>query len=246
MNDKSLPFNQFQPLEQIQRLTQIVQQAYFLRSRQLPANFTEVVSALKQQLLRNMGAVPVDTLELAVTQAALDNSGPLSVAFFYAAVKKAWYNPKSNVHGWDDEVNTRPDLEGDTIDLLDTCADILRRMDADTEDDPRKPLKGSICLPAFNARREFEYLKLRGQVTPQTAASKLTQALEAVNAERIASQHPRIRKEDALKDPDVVAQCRRLAVIDWLRACNISETTPRAVLVPLQDAATYNELRAKY
>lgn len=149
------------------------------------------------------------------------------------------------------EQYTQGDTEQDTINLLDTCASMLARMDeaeANGKTVIRKSeFKGVVVeLPAFNSRREFEYLKLRGQVTPQTAASKLTQALEAVNAERIASQHPRIRKEDALKDPDVVAQCRRLAVLDWLRACNISETTPSAVLMPLADDMEYQQLRNRY
>lgn len=274
---KKTPINTMRAYELNGRLASILQQAYHRRSRQLPANLNDIVETLKGDLLKAYPDVPIEVVDDSIVLSTLhDADTPLSPTFFFNAVKKAWYQPKTNAHQWDgrgedlaywqDLANRHPwdthaaemvehyrhgDTEQDTINLLDTCASMLAKMDAAEADGQtvvkKAEFKGVVVeLPAFNARREFEYLKLRGQVTAQTAASKLTQALEAVNAERIASQHPRIKKEDALKDPDVVAQCRRLAVIDWLRACNISETTPRDVLMPLQDAETYNELRAKY
>lgn len=245
--DRHTPFNQLSGTDQIASLTSYVQSAYFRRSRQLPANFSDMVETLKNDLLKHLGGIPVGTLDDAITTSTLDNDQPLSVAFFFAAAKKAWYQPKTNLHQWDDE-NRRPDFEGDTISLLDTCASMLAQMDTHEKEGVKVAKHANVAgvvipLPAFNPRREFDYLKMRGQVTPETAAAKLPQAIEEVNLVRIAENHNRVKRDDALQDPEVQAMCRRLAVLDWLQSCNTRGVAPSAILAPLANEAQYAQLR---
>jgi len=247
-NSNNIPYNQLPGFEQTNRLNQMVRQAYFRRSRQLPANIAEMVECLKGDILKHLGGIPTDKLDLAITTATLDNDQPLSVAFFFAAAKKAWYQPKTNAHQWDDQDDRRPDFEGDTIALLDTCASMLAEMDAHEKEGVKVAKHANVAgvvipLPAFNPRREFDYLKMRGQVTPETAAAKLPQAIEDVNLVRIAENHNRVKRDEALQDPEVQAMCRRLAVLDWLRSCNTRGVAPSAILAPLANEAQYAELR---
>lgn len=239
-NNKT-PFKALQPFEQKTRLKEILQQAYHRRSRQLPANLDDIVETLRKDLLKHLGGIPIGTLDEAITTSTLDNESPLSVAFFFAAAKKAWYQPKTNLHQWDDE-NRRPDFEADTIALLDSCAVMLAQMDAA---ESKTAVNGDIRipLPAFNPRREFDYLKMRGQVTPETAAAKLPRAIEEVNLDRLAKNHNRVKRDEALKDPEVQAMCRRLAVLDWLRSCNTRGVAPSAILAPLVNESQYQSFR---
>lgn len=238
-NTNKTPYNELTGQEQLSRLDAMVRSAYFRRNRQLPANLADIVATLKADLLKYLGGIPVWILDESITTSTLDNDAQLSPAFFFAAAKKAWFQPKTNVHNWEAET-TRNDTENDTIALLDTCAAIVKAQDADQQaDDPNKPLKGCLTLPAFNARREFQYLKLRGQLTPQNANAKLNEAIEAVNRERIRDNRHRVNKDKALDDKEVVAMCMRLAVIDWLRACNTNGTKPSEILTPLIDETQY-------
>lgn len=241
-NSNNIPYNQLPGFEQTNRLTQMVQQAYFRRNRQLPVNIAEIVECLKGDILKHLGGIPTDKLDLAITTATLDNDQPLSEAFFFAAAKKAWYQPKTNTHPWDDDGYRRPDLEGDTISLLDTCAAMLRR---DTAEDPdlNKPLKRCVALPAFNPICEYDYLVMRGQLAVDAWTHHFADALLAVNTERMDSHHHRLTKEEAAKNPDVLAQARRLAVLDWLQSCNTIGVAPSAILAPLANEAQYAQLR---
>lgn len=244
-NTNKTPYNELTGQEQLSRLDAMVRSAYFRRNRQLPANLADIVATLKADLLKYLGGIPVGILDEAITTSTLDNDAQLSPAFFFAAAKKAWYQPKTNVHNWEAET-TRNDTENDTIDFLDICAAIVKAQDADQQaDDPNKPLKGCLILPAFNARREFQYLKMRCQLTPQNANNKLNEAIEAVNRERIRDKRHRVNKDKALDDKEVVAMCMRLAVLDWLRACNIQGTTPSSVLWPIRDEKSYRQFRSE-
>ena len=239
--DKTTPYNQLRGSDQIAMLDAMVRSAYFRRNRKLPTNLTDMVETLKNDLLKRLGDIPIGTLDEAITTSTLDNESPLSVAFFFSAAKKAWHQPKTNLHQWDDE-NRRPDFEADTIALLDSCAVMLAQMDAA---ESKTAVKGDIRipLPAFNPRREFDYLKMRGQVTPETAAAKLPRAIEEVNLDRRAKNHNRVKRDEALQDPEVQALCRRLAVLDWLRSCNTRGIHPSDILQPLVNENHYQQLR---
>lgn len=241
--DKNTPYNQLSGMEQIACLTSYVQSAYFRRSRQLPANIKEIIETLKGDILKYLGAIPVGTLDEAITLSVLDNSEPLSPAFFFAAAKKAWYQPKTNLHQWDEE-SQRPDMEADTIALLDTLAEQLERMDNRPKTE-FKTLGDMICntLPAFNARREYAYLVMRCQLDREANAHFMTDALQQVNTDRMASHHHRLTKEEAATNPDVLAQSKRLAVLDWLRACNTSGKKPSDIITPNEQQ--YQQFRRK-
>ena len=275
------PLKDLNPTEATMRLTQIVQQAYQRRSHKLPANLADIVETLKGDLLKHFGECPVRTIEDAIITATLHEDVPLSPAFFFQAVKKVWWQPKTNHHQWDgkdedlaywrDRVKfleraglagseqhrhacemmkhySHHETEQDTISLLDTCAEMLRRMDA-AEAQGRPVTKVGmlngvrIALPAFNTRREYGYLILRGQLTADAATNFVTDAIVEVNADRMDTHHHRLTKEEAEKSQDVAAKAMRLAVLDWLRRCNAQGTTPSAILTPLANESTYQRYR---
>lgn len=247
-NNKT-PIGQMSGFDLTERLTTFVTQAYFRRSRQLPANIKEMVECLKGDLLKHFKDCPIGTVDDAITTSTLfDNDKQISVAFFFDAVKKKWWQPKTNVHGWEDNENRRPDYEEDTIGLLDTCASMLQQMDEAEAKGQAVAKKGEfkgvvIELPAFNARREYGYLVLRRQLAPDAAVHFFKAAVQAVNADRMLTHHHRLEKSEAAKDPDVLAKCQRLACLDWLKACITQDRKPSDILTPLIDQASYVEYR---
>lgn len=276
------PLKDIKPSEATVRLTQIVQQAYHRRSRNLPNNLPDIVETLKGDLLKAFPDCPIETIDDAIVTDTLHNpDANLCVAFFFQAVKKAWFVPKTNAHQWDGDdqdiaywqgrvrffesagLSGSPqhreaqrmvehyrhgDTEQDTIDLLDTCANLLADMDERERQGQKVARHGEfkgvrIPLPAFDARREYAYLVMRGQLTDATASNFITQAIEEANKERLASNRRRLEKEEADAAPEVATQAMRLAVLDWLRSCTIRNTTPSAVLIPLAEETSYQNLR---
>ena len=271
---KKTPINTMRDFDINTRLTAILQQAYHRRSRNLPDNLNDIVETLKGDLLKAYPDVPIEVVDDSIVLSTLhDADTPLSPTFFFNAVKKAWFTPKTNKHQWDgtdedlayweDLANRHQwdthaaemvehyrhgDTEHDTISLLDTCASMLAKMDAaDKAGIPvakHAEFKGVIVdLPAFNSRREYGYLVMRKQLAPDAASHFFSKAIQAVNDDRLATHHHRLEKSAAATDPDVLAKCQRLAVLDWLRACNTRNTTPSAVLTPLAEELSYFDFR---
>ena len=280
--DKRTPYNQLNGTDQISSITTMMQQAYFRRSRQLPANLAAMAEMLKGDILKYLGDIPVGVLDDAITTSTLgDTDVPLSVSFFFNAAKKAWFTPKTNSHQWDGkdedlaywegrvrfferaglsgspqhreaqrmvEHYRHGDTEQDTIDLLDTCADLLADMDAkEAQGQPtqrRVEYKGiRIPLPAFDAPREYNYLVMRHQLDATAASHFWTDAVHDVNRDRLDTHHHRLEKEEAKSNADVARQAMRLAVLDWLRSCNMRNTSPSAILTPLAEDKSYQEFR---
>lgn len=248
MQNKKTPISTIRDYELTGRLDAILKQAYMRRSRQLPANITEIVETLKGDLLKHFPDCPIETIDDAIILETLHNPDTaLSPTFFYNAVKKAWFVPKTNQHQWDGEYS-RPDMEQDTLNLLDTCATMLKNMDAYERKgiEVTKTINANgitIPLPAFNARREFAYLVMRGQLDANAWPSYMEKAIEEVNRQRIEAKHNRVVRSEAENDPDVKAMCKRLAVLDWLRSCNVSGITPSAILKPLINENQYQIIR---
>ena len=279
---KKTPINTMRDFDLNTRLTSILQQAYHRRSRNQPANLNDIVETLKGDLLKAFPDCPIETIDDAIVMDTLHNPDTqLSPTFFFNAVKKAWFTPKTNTHQWDgtdedlaywqDRVKfleragmagsnqhrhacemvehyRHGDTEQDTIDLLDTCANLLADMDAREAQGQKVARHGEfkgvrIPLPAFDARREYAYLVMRHQLDDATASHFIEKAIEDVNADRIASNRNRMEKADADAAPEVAAQAMRLAVLDWLRSCNIRNTTPSAILTPLAEETSYQNLR---
>ena len=271
---KKTPINTMRDFDINTRLTSILQQAYHRRSRNLPANLNDIVETLKGDLLKAYPDVPIEVVDDAIVIETLHNPNEqLSPTFFFNAVKKAWFTPKSNAHQWDgrdedlaywDDLATRHqwdthaaemvehyrhgDTEQDTISLLDTCASMLAKMDeaeANGQTVAKKAeFKGVVVdLPAFNSRREYCYLVMRGQLAVDAWTHHFADALLAINTERMESHHHMLTKEEAAKNPDVLSQARRLAVIDWLRSCNTRGIHPSDILQPLVNENQYQQLR---
>jgi hypothetical protein len=271
---KKTPINTMRDFDINTRLTAILQQAYHRRSRNLPANLNDIVETLKGDLLKAYPDVPIEVVDDSIILDTLHNPDTqLSPTFFFNAVKKAWFTPKSNAHQWDgtdedlayweDLANRHKwdthaaemvehyrhgDTEQDTVSFLDTCASMLAKMDAAEANGQvvakKAEFKGVVVdLPAFNSRREYCYLVMRKQLAPDAAAHFFTAAVQAVNADRMDSRHHRLEKAEAVKDPDVLAKCQRLAVLDWLRSCNTNNTSPSAILTPMADELSYYQFR---
>ena len=267
METKHTLFKDLQPIDQTTRLTQMVQQAYFRRSRTLPANLGDMVQTLKGDIVKHIPDLN-------------DPETNLSVAFFFTAAKRQCPQ-RTNTHNWDgfdedlaywrdrriwlenhgqsgtpqhqeacemERHYQQGDTENDTISLLDTCANMLARMD-DAEANGQKVAKVGVLqgiripLPAFNPKREYDYLVMRKQLDDSAASHFVTQAIKDVNEDRISSGHHRLEKEEADASQDVAAQAMRLAVLDWLRACNTNNTSPSAILTPLSDELSYYQFR---
>ena len=203
-----------------------------------------------------------------------DDKTQLSPAFLFAAIRKHWQEPSEvrdfdkpdlaywksylrfldgkglgnstqadECRWWIDHI-TKGDDEGETIRLLDICAEWVKKSDDQQRAFTVQTKDGIVLeLPAFNARREYGYLKMRGQLTDKTLAHHFDAAITDINTERMASRHHRLTREEARKDPDVIARQKRLAVIDWLRACNTNGTKPSAILTPIANDMEYQMLR---
>ena len=281
METKHTLFKDLQPIDQTTRLTQMVQQAYFRRSRNLPANLGDMVQTLKGDIVKHIPDITVEDLDLAITTSTLnDPENNLSVAFSFSAAKRQCPQ-RTNTHNWDgfdedlaywrdrrtwlenhgqagtpqhqeacemERHYQQGDTENDTISLLDTCANMIARMD-DAEANGQKVAKVAnvngirIPLPAFNPKREYFYLVMRKQLDDSAATHFVTQAIKDVNESLIQEGRHRLEKEEADASHDVAAQAMRLAVLDWLRSCNTKNTSPSAILTPLADELSYYQFR---
>ena len=211
-NLNTRPLHTLSPFEATNRLTQVVKQAYFRRSRQVPANVADIVETLKADILRVMPAVTVNQIDEAVTDWVLHQTDkPLSPAFFFAAVHSRYDAPR-RMRPFDREEYTRPDTEEDYLSLMDTLAAFI----------DKRPI-------FFNSWREYDNLVERGQLAPDAWQRYTDKALVSVKAERTKDGRPKKIDLD-INDDSVQAMSRRLAVEDWLRSCNTQGKKPSEIL----------------
>lgn len=136
------------------------------------------------------------------------------------------------------------DTEQETIALLDICAGWVAKTDEQKQSFTVKTDKGVVVeLPAFNARREYAYLVTKGILPLNAIDDHFNEAISDINADRLASRHQRLTRDEARTHPDVVARQKRLAVISWLRSCNEQGRKPSDILTPLMDEYSYQQLR---
>lgn len=250
MTETKTPISTMRGYELTGRLQSILKQAYHRRSRKMPDDLDTITDTLKKDLLRNFPDCPIEVVDDGIVSETLNNpDAVLSEAFFYNAVKKAWFVPKTNFHQWDGEEYCRPSMETDTLNHLDTCALMIKEQDHAVEhkydSNDIKPIGCSLkkIMPAFNPRYEYAYLVMRGQLDANAWPSYIEKAIEDVNRQRLAANHNRVIRAEAEKDPDVMAMCKRLAVLDWLRSCNVTGITPSAILKPLINENEYQIFR---
>lgn len=203
-----------------------------------------------------------------------DDKTPISPTFFFSAVRKHYQQPsevrdedKDELWQWKERLRwyeshgqgastqadecrwwiyhiEKGDDEGETIRLLDICADWVKKGDERKQAFTVETKDGIVIeLPAFNPRREFAYLVTKGLLSLSDTDAFFDQALTDVNTQRLAERHHRLTRDEAVTHPDVVAMQKRLAVIGWLRRCNTTKTTPSAILTPLINETQYRQLR---
>ena len=212
INLNTLPLHTLSSYEATNRLTQIVKQAYFRRSRQLPDNLGDIVETLKGDIIRRMPDVTINQIDEAVTDWVLHQTDkPLSPAFFFAAVHSRYDAPR-RMRPYDREEYTRPDTEEDYLSLMDTLAAFI----------DRRPI-------FFNSWREYDNLVERGQLAPDAWQRYTDRALVRVKTERTKDGMPK-RIDLDINDESVQAMSRRLAVEDWLRSCNTQGKKPSEIL----------------
>ena len=212
INLNTLPLHTLSSYEATNRLTQIVKQAYFRRSRKLPDNLGDIVETLKGDIIRRMPDVTINQIDEAVTDWVLHQTDkPLSPAFFFAAVHSRYDAPR-RMRPYDREEYTRPDTEEDYLSLMDTLAAFI----------DRRPI-------FFNSWREYDNLVERGQLAPDAWQRYTDRALVRVKTERTKDGMPK-RIDLDINDESVQAMSRRLAVEDWLRSCNTQGKKPSEIL----------------
>lgn len=212
MELNTIPINTLTPSEATLRLTQIVKQAYFRRSRQLPTDLGAIVETLKGDIIRRMPDVTINQIDEAVTDWVLHQTEKtLSPAFFFAAVHSRYDAPR-RMRPFDLEEPTRPDTEEDFLSLMDTLAAFI---------DHR--------AIGFNPRREYDNLVERGQLDKGTVEHYIEKAMAKIQQQRFKEGNLR---RMTLKPEDKIVQetARLLAVEDWLRSCNTQGKKPSEIL----------------
>lgn len=202
------PIHTLSGYEATTRLMQVVKQAYFRRSRQLPSNVADIVETLKNDIVRVMPAVTVNQIDEAVTDWTLNQiEKPLSPAFFFAAIRSRYEGPR-RTREMDRDLYTRPDTDEDYLALMDTLAAFI----------DKRPI-------FFNAWREYANLVDRGQLDRDAWRHNVDKAIAKINRDRAADGQ--LRKLNlSPEDENVQATAMRLAVEDWLRSCNTMNVTP--------------------
>ena len=212
VNLNTRPLHTLSGYEATDRLQQVVKQAYFRRSRQLPTNIGEIVETLKADIIRVMPAVTINQIDEAVTDWVLNQiEKPLSPAFFFAAIRSRYEGPR-RTRAMDIDQYTRPDTEEDYLSLMDCLAGFI----------DKRPI-------FFNPWREFDNLVERGQLDPACLESYIPKAIARCNRDSSMEGEPN-RIEIKTEDDSVQATARRMAVEDWLRSCKTADTTPSKIL----------------
>ena len=212
VNLNTRPLHTLSGIEATQRLQQVVKQAYFRRSRQLPANLGDIVETLKADIIRVMPAVTINQIDEAVTDWVLNQiEKPLSPAFFFAAIRSRYEGPR-RTRAMDIDPYTRPDTEEDYLSLMDTLAAFI---------DHRHIF--------FDPWREYRNLVERGQLAEDTWEHYIDKAIAQLDRERVSEGRIR-RIELTQRDNSVQVSARRMAVEDWLRSCKTADTTPSKIL----------------
>lgn len=204
-----------------------VKNAYYLKSRAIPDNLGQMVDTLKTMLLKYMPHVTTRNISEGIEHFILhETTAALSVDMLFKAVKSKQtpsYEPRdSDIEGY-----RRPDLEGDTISLLDTLAEQI----------------ANNRQPYANWRREYTYLVIRGQIAWDAFEAELDKARQIIDTDRVNDYRRPLTEFIGQDKDDLHGMAKKLAVEDWLRSCNTRGVAPSAILAPLANEAQYAQLR---
>ena len=252
------PLKDLNTYEATMRLTQIVQQAYHRKSRQLPANISEIVDTFKGDLLKYLPSVSIETVDEAVIFEVLhDDKTPFSPSFLFQAVRKHYTAPterrdmdKGDLHYWTQQLR---ELENKGLGHTQKATEcrwwINKIQTGDTEADTITLLdlvaynisKGLKAY--FDPLREYNYLRLREQIPVDAATDLLGKARDQINVERVKNHQRPIAEWTGVNLNELNNRARHLAVVDWLRKCNAEGRKPSDILTPLMDEYSYQQLR---
>ena len=252
------PLNQMNPSEATIRLTQIVQQAYHRKSRQLPSNLPEIVDTLKGDLLKFMPAVPIETIDEAIVFEVLhDEKTPFSPSFLFQAVHKHYLPPhtqrdmdKDDLYHWKDYLAFLETRHLENSPQADACRWWIYKIEnGDTEKDTISLL--DICAEYlaqgkpvyFNPRREFAYLVLRGQLFLDSHEAFIQAAKDSLNQDRVRDHRNTLSEWKGGDFDDLTARCQDLCVRQWLLSCHQAGLKPSDILRDKMDERSYQQLR---
>lgn len=252
------PLKDLNPYEATMRLTQIVQQAYHRKSRQLPANLSEIVDTFKGDLLKYLPSVPIETVDEAVIFEVLhDDKTPFSPSFLFQAVRKHYTAPterrdmdKGDLHYWTRQLR---ELESNGLGRTQKAQECRWWIDkiktGDTEEDTiilldlvAQNIAGGIKA-YFDPLREYNYLRLRNQIPVDAATDLLGKARDQINVERVKNHQRPLADWTGVNLNELNNRARHLAVVAWITSCNTAGLKPSDILTPLMDETSYRELR---
>lgn len=252
------PLNQMNPSEATIRLTQIVQQAYHRKSRQLPSNLPEIVDTLKGDLLKFMPAVPIETIDEAILFEVLhDEKTPFSPSFLFQAVHKHYLPPhtqrdmdKDDLYHWKDYLEFLKSRGLENSPQADACRWWIYKIEnGDTEKDTLSLLDTCAEYLAegkavyFNPRREFAYLVLRGQLYLDSHEAFIQAAKDSLNQDRVRDHRNTLSEWKGDDFDDLTARCQDLCVRQWLLSCHQAGLKPSDILRDKMDERSYQQLR---
>lgn len=252
------PLNQMNPSEATIRLTQIVQQAYHRKARQLPSNLHEIVDTLKGDLLKFIPAVPIETIDEAIVFEVLhDEKTPFSPSFLFQAVHKHYLPPhtqrdmdKDDLYHWKDYLQYLETQGLGNSPQADACRWwIYKITTGDTEKDTLSLLDTCAQYLAegkdvyFNPRREFAYLVLRGQLYLDSHEAFIQAAKDSLNQDRVRDHKNTISEWKGGDFDDLEARCQDLCVRQWLLSCHQAGLKPSEILRDKMDERSYQQLR---
>lgn len=261
MENKKTPISKIQGIDLTSRLNAILIQAYHRRSRQLPANISEITETLKGDLLKAFPDVPIEVVDNAIVTDTLHNpDSQLCVAFFFQAVKKAWFVPKTNLHPYDgpeEDLNywqqrvkflERAGMAGSNQHSH-ACEMVEHYRHGDTEQDTISLLDTCAEYLAegkavyFNPRREFAYLVLRGQLYLDSHEAFIQAAKDSLNKDRVRDHRNTLSEWKGGDFDDLTARCQDLCVRQWLLSCHQAGLKPSDILRDKMDERSYQQLR---
>lgn len=257
------PINTIQPFQLNQKLELILKQAYMRRSRQLPANLNDIVETFKTDLLKHMPTVPIETVDDAVIISTLHEDVPLSIAFFFQAVKKRYDAPfkeresdriDSDLVYWSNRLSYLTQLGFGKSPQAEECRDRINHIhQGDCEHDTIVLLDMNIT-PAvedkrlwLNPRRMYGYLVMRGQIGAEDYLTQMSNAKLSINNDRI-HQHERVIDWASTigmnnHGNELTTKAMEMVIRNWLKYCAASTTKPSDLLTPLVDEKTYQDYR---
>lgn len=213
--------------EATQFIEKEMRNAYYLKSRAVPDNLGQMVTTLKDMLLKYMPHVTTRDVSEGIEKFILhEQTAALSVDMLFKAVKQR-HQPPYEARSFDTEGYCRQDTEADCRTLLDTLA--------------ARTANGQVCY--FDPRREYGYLVMRGQLEAGAMLGFVGQAKLAINMQRTNDGIRRIDWSRVGKTNELDSVAMELAVTDWLQKCNASNVAPSSILAPLANEDQWRNFR---